>query len=292
MPWESSPPFPAATLTPAGYPVPERACDTHAHVFGPAQRYPAAAGARYTHPPNADAVDYRGVRARLRLGRGVLVQPSYYRFDNRRLLDALAGEADLRGVAMIDHSASPPDLAEWHRRGVRGLRVDLFREQALGGGLDGMRAALRSLADLAAGVGWSLDLYAPGAVVARLVPELAALPVSVTIAHMGYLHPGTEEAADFGEFIARAAAAPNLWIKLTGSYRLAPPAGQWGVDDMAKALVSVMADRLLWGTDWPHVLADAQDTGLLLHRLADWCVGERLRRRILVENPARLYWAA
>lgn len=291
MVWKSEPPFPAVALTRTSYPVSEEACDTHAHVFGPAPGFPSAADARYSHPPEADAARYAEVRLRLGLRRGVLVQPSYYRFDNQCLLHALDGApSDLRGVAMIDPFAPAPDLAGWHRRGVRGLRVDLFREQALGRGLDDMRKSIDRLASLAAPLGWSLDLYAPGTLVGALVEHLAALPVAASIAHMGYMHPGTEEAAMFGATVARAAASSNLWIKLTGTYRLAPAREQRGVDEMAKALVAVMPQRLLWGSDWPHVLADPVDTGALLQRLYDWCPDERVRNGILAENPARLYW--
>lgn len=291
MIWQSEPPLPPAALTVPSFEVPAGACDAHAHVFGPAQRYPAVAEARYSHPARADAQDYLQLRRHLGVQRAVLVQPSYYRFDNRCLLDALATDpANLRGVAMIDPHEAAPDLAGWHRRGVRGLRADLFREQALGHGLGEMRAALKKLADLAAGLGWSLDLYAPGTLVAALAGDLAALPSPVSVAHMGYFHPGTDEASLFGPFVERAAASPNLWVKLTGTYRLASATGQDRVDRMAQALVAAVPERLLWGSDWPHVLADPADTGSLLARMASWCDDASVRNRILAENPARLYW--
>jgi 2-pyrone-4,6-dicarboxylate lactonase len=191
---------------------------------------------------------------------------------------------------MIDHEGALPDLADWHRRGVRGLRVDLFREQALGRSLVQMRAVLTKLADLTATRSWSLDLYAPGTLVAALLSHLTVLPSPVSIAHMGYFHPGTEEASLFKAFVECAASSSNLWVKLTGSYRLAPTAEQHGVGEMARALAATLPERLLWGSDWPHVLVDPVDTGLLLARLALWCGDARVRNRILAENPARLYW--
>ncbi len=293
MVWQSQPPFPAEALTAPAFEMPARACDAHAHVFGPATRYPCVADARYSHPARTDTEDYVRLRQRLRTPRAVLVQPSYYRFDNRCLLDALASDSsNVRGVAMIDHEGVVPDLADWHRRGVRGLRVDLFREQALGRSLAQMGAALAKLAELAAAQGWSLDLYAPGSLVAELMDHLAALPSPVTIAHMGYFHPDTDEASLFDTFVERAARASNLWIKLTGSYRLASPAAQHRVDDMARTLVAALPERLLWGSDWPHVLADPTDTGLLLARMDLWCSDLRARNRILSEHPSRLYWGS
>lgn len=291
MTWQSEPPFGAEALRPPSFSVPNLACDTHAHVFGPPDRYPCAAGARYTHPPRTQTRDYRALLARLGVRRGVLVQPSYYRFDNSCLLDALAEDpGNLRAVAMIDRSAPLPDFADWHRRGVRGLRADLFRAQQNGQSIEAMHAELESLAAIAASHGWSLDLYAPGAAVHALAPQLAALPVPVSVAHMGYFHPDNGEMAMWRAFVATAKAAPNLWIKLTGTYRLALPGGQDAVDAMAKALVTACPERLLWGSDWPHVLAHPVDTGVLLERLATWCPDERVRARILVENPAQLYW--
>jgi predicted TIM-barrel fold metal-dependent hydrolase len=289
--WKSEAPFPPSALTRPSFNVPALACDTHAHVFGSPDRYPPAPAARYTHPPQTDTADYRAVRARLGMQRGVLVQPSYYAFDNSCMLDALAAEpANLRGVAMIDASAALPDLDDWHRRGVRGLRADLFRAQALGRGLDDMWEELKVLAAIARERGWSLDLYAPGTAVGPLATKLAAFPVAVSVAHMGYFHPSAEESAMFPAFLATAKAASNLWIKLTGTYRLAPPDQQSLVDSMARTLVDACPDRLLWGSDWPHVLAHPVDTGILLQRLASWCPDERARARILVENPAHLYW--
>lgn len=291
MTWRSEPPFAAAALTRPSFFVPALACDAHAHVFGVPHRYPPAAGARYTHPPEAGASEYSEVLARLGMRRGVLVQPSYYRYDNSCMLDALAGDdADLRAVAMIDPAAPLPDLDDWHRRGVRGLRMDLFRAQALGRGVEAMFGELEALAGIARKRGWSLDLYAPGTAVDALAPKLAELPVPVSVAHMGYFHPNAEESAMFRAFLATAKAASNLWIKLTGTYRLAPPGGQAAVDRMARALVDACPQRLLWGSDWPHVLAHPLDTGILLQRLATWCPDERLRSCILVENPAQLYW--
>jgi predicted TIM-barrel fold metal-dependent hydrolase len=291
MTWQSAPPFPASALTRPSFFVPALACDTHAHVFGRPEHYPPAAGARYTHPPQAETSDYKAVLARLGVRRGVLVQPSYYRFDNTCMLDALAADApNLRGVAMIDPSAPLPDLDDWHRRGVRGLRMDLFRAQALGRSPEAIFDELEALSGIAAARGWSVDLYAPATAVDALAAKLAALPVAVSVAHMGYFHPNVEEGAMFRAFIAAAKAAPNLWIKLTGTYRLAPPGGQREVDSMARALVDACAERLLWGSDWPHVLAHPLDTGALLQRLATWCPDERARSRILVENPAQLYW--
>ena len=292
MPWQSQPPFPAASLTPPSFAVPDLACDTHAHVFGPPQRYPAVTEARYTHPPKSETGDYAGVLRRLGVRRAVLVQPSYYRFDNRCMLDALdADPVNLRGVAMIDPAGALPDLDDWHRRGVRGLRMDLFLAQAQGRSADEMFTALEEMAGIAAARGWSVDLYCPGRAAHALAGRLGRLPVPISIAHMGYLHPGTDEEALFPEFVAALSRAPNVRVKLTGSYRLAPAAAQSGVDRMAKALVAALPDRVLWGSDWPHVLADPVDTGALLARLAGWCPDEQVRRRLLADLPAELYWS-
>lgn len=292
IPWTSQPPYPAATLTQPSFAVPDLACDTHAHVFGALERYPAVSDARYSHPTKTETADYGDVLKRMGLRRGVLVQPSYYRFDNRCLLDALDTDpVNLRGVAMIDPAAPLPDLDDWHRRGVRGLRMDFFLAQAQGRSAGEMFAGLQEMADIAAARRWSVDLYTPGRAAHALASRLAKLPVPVSVAHMGYLHPGTEEEALFPEFLAAVAAAPNVRIKLTGSYRLGPAAAQPGVDRMAKALVAALPERLLWGSDWPHVLADPLDTGALLDRLAAWCPDARARNRILADNPAELYWS-
>jgi predicted TIM-barrel fold metal-dependent hydrolase len=107
-------------------PPPPDACDTHAHVFGPASRFPYADDRSYT-PPDAPLEKYLGMLDAIGFARGVLVQGSAHGRDNSAMLDALAQRPDrLRGVAVADADISPGELCEWNRLGVRALRFKPF----------------------------------------------------------------------------------------------------------------------------------------------------------------------
>ncbi len=55
--------------------------------------------------------------------------------------------------------------------------------------------------------------------------------------------------------------------------------------------MSTRADRLIWGSDWPHLPDGQRDTGELLNLLADWAPDEADRQRILAEAPDRLFFS-
>src|SRR5450755_2556992 len=112
--------------TPPKIPLPPDACDTHAHVFGPASKFPYAADRSYT-PPDAPLEKYLGMLDAVGFARGVLVQGSAHGGDNSAMLDALQRRPDrLRGVAVADADVSPAGLRGWNRLGVKGLRFNHF----------------------------------------------------------------------------------------------------------------------------------------------------------------------
>jgi len=259
------------------------------HVFGPADRYPPSGEARYTLPL-ATGRDYTATALALGLRRAVLVQPSFYEEDNRCLLDALRQPAgDWRGIVMAPLETPLSILRSWHELGVRGLRLDLFKARASGLPESAIHDLLARAGRLAQRLEWSVDLYVPGSLCHDALPVIATMPCPVSIAHMGYVtRDDAEDGVHEEPFVARLAASGNIWVKLTGPYRL-EQADTGHADRMAAALIDAMPDRLLWGTDWPHVMAPPQDSGALLNRLATWCPTAAVSRRILVDNPCRLY---
>src|SRR5690349_1943502 len=107
-------------------PLPPGACDTHAHVFGPSDRFPYAADRSYT-PPDAPLATYLGMLDTIGFARGVLVQGSAHGADNSAMLDALMRTPDrLRGVAVADGNVPASELRAWHAAGVRALRFNHF----------------------------------------------------------------------------------------------------------------------------------------------------------------------
>lgn len=271
--------------------LPRGACDCHAHILGPARVHPYAPQRVYT-PPDCLLPDYERMLAALGLERAVLVQPSVYARDNTVLLEALArGGGRYRGVAVVDREITDAELARLDAHGVRGVRVnvvDVPGRRPGGLPLEELRALARRVAPL----GWHLELLLHVDEFPELDRVLAGFPVDVVLGHLGYMKAGRGVADPGFRALLRLLGAGRCWIKLTGPYRLsAAPLPYADVAPLAHALAEARPDRLLWGSDWPHVMlrgAMPNDADLL-ELLAGWLPGEALRRRVLAENPAALY---
>jgi predicted TIM-barrel fold metal-dependent hydrolase len=278
---------------PPKIPTPPNACDTHAHVFGPASRFPYAAGRSYT-PPDAPLAKYIAMLDTLGFARGVLVQGSAHGRDNSAMLDALAACPDrLRGVAVADKSTPAAELRRLDALGVRGLRFNhFFRGGKLhyggGVGVDDATAMAGALADL----GWHVQLWIDAKDLPGIAHVLAAWPVDVVIDHMGRTdaHAGIDTPGF--QALLRLVGDNRCWVKLSGAHRLCDDWPDYApARPFHEALVRSNPERLIWGTDWPHPRIEAHmpNAGDLLDLFNAWTPDAALRRRILVDNPARLY---
>lgn len=288
----SAPPCAAPDFAPStpALRLPPGAWDCHAHVIGPLSRYPLSPQRVYT-PPDCIAADYRAMLAAVGVQRAVLVQPSVYGFDNGLLIDTLRGDPHhLRGVAVVPFDVDDADLRRLHDAGVRGARVNLVDRHDRGGGLG--LPGLESLAHRVAPMGWHLELLAHVDEHAAELESLGELDVPVVFGHFGYLSIG--KGADDPGFAAllRLMQAGRAWVKFTGPYRLTRDGLPYAdTDDLAAALREAAPDRIVWGTDWPHVMLkgtmpnDAQ----LVDLLSRWLPDAALREQVLVRNPAALY---
>ncbi|MGZ5852263.1 MAG: amidohydrolase family protein [Hyphomicrobium sp.] len=270
------------------WPLPANACDCHAHLFGPFDRFPVPA------EPNSKSVlapfdDYRRMLDAVGFTRAAVVQPSAYRQDCRALLSALRQDSKrLRGVAIKDRHVSDRELSDLHDAGVRGLRFNelVGRGSSIGiGEFEHLAPRLREL-------GWHAQIYAACEGIAAALPALLSHRIPVVIDHLARVGP-SERTIDDPAFQAVLAALKDggIWIKLT-AYRNGrnPPC----FDDVRvfhDAFVNANPDRLLWGSDWPFLSAldDPPDTGRLLDVLGDWVSDAAVRRKILVTNPETLY---
>ena len=286
--WTIEPLRPVETVTPPAFAMPPLACDSHMHVFGPTDIYPSSSNAKYAKP-DGGLPEYRALAERLQIARMVFVQASFYGTDNRCILDAMAQCGDrARAVVFLPDDAGPALLDDFHARGVRGIRLDLFKANAAGFSAEEVLGRMRRAGLLAKPLSWHLEFYSPGRWIRALVPHLATLDVDWCVNHMGYMTAGeglTE--VDFQAFVA--VLRRRGWVKLTGAYRVSEDGPDERPDTMARALIAAAPDRTVWGTDWPHVPRGSRDTGALLNRLALWCPDPSLRNRILADNPARLY---
>jgi predicted TIM-barrel fold metal-dependent hydrolase len=279
--------------TPPKIPLPPKACDTHAHVFGPASQFAYADDRSYT-PPDAPLAKYLAMLATLGFTRGVLVQGSAHGRDNAAMLDTLAREPErLRGVAVADAATPEKELRRWHTLGVRGLRFNhFFRGGQLhyrgGVPLDDARA----LAPVMRELGWHLQLWIDVKDLDDTIPVLQALGLTVVIDHMGRTEASAGTSAPGFQRLLRLVADGGCWVKLSGAHRISRKTPDYpDARPFLEALVRANPDRLVWGGDWPHPRMDEAmpDAGHLLDLFQEWTPDAETRRRILVDNPARLY---
>lgn len=274
--------------------APANACDSHFHVFGPADRYPYAGDLRY-RPPSAPLSDYLALAKTLGIARMVFVQPSAYGRDNRCMLDAMreVGIVLCRGVVDIDDDVDDESLRAMDAIGVRAVRINVSPvKQREPGFARTMVDRIRRLDARCAALGWHLDFLGPGWLTEELLPTLAELECHHTLAHLGMFlakdgptQPGFERLLDL-----MSRGARRTWVKLTGSYRMSARADFADVTPMARAAIAAAPDRVIWGSDYPHLsFADRVGSVELFDKLLEWAPAEGDRRRILVENPEALF---
>jgi predicted TIM-barrel fold metal-dependent hydrolase len=269
-----------------GTALPAGACDCHAHVFGPQERFPYLPNAAYI-PPDALPSDFAGMLTAIGCRRGVLVQPSVYGTDNRCMVAALtAGAFDFRGVAVIDETAADAELEALHRAGVRGVRINVASKTA---GLS-MAAAPRLAARIKP-LGWHLQFFLRIVESPTFAEEIARLPVPCVIDHFAHVHAADGVGSPAFQTLLRLARLDHIWFKLIGPYRISTQGPLYpDVAPLAQALASAAPDRSVWGTDWPHPnTASMPNDGDLADALAAWLPDPAARQKILVDNPARLY---
>ena len=270
--------------------VPANACDVHAHVCGEEARYPFIEARLYTPPP-APVQEYRHMLDTLGLARGVLVQPSIYGTDNRAMLDALATDPQrLRGVAVVPFDAGVAEIERLHAAGVRGVRCNIVDLKDNKGQLP--LEALRALAARVKPYGWHVEFLMHVDEFPDLDLQLKDFPVEVVFGHLGYVNTSRGlETAGF-KALLRLMRDGRAWVKLTAPYRLTLSAMPYpDTDAFAQVLVAEAGGRLMWGSDWPHVFIKTAmpNDGDLFDTFARWVPDAALRKRILVDNPARVY---
>ena len=272
------------------YTPPAGAVDAHCHVFGPADRFPFSAKAKYL-PQDAGPDMLFGLRDRLGFARNVIVQASCHGTDNAATLDAIAqSDARARGVAVVDPAIGEAELAVLHDGGIRGIRFNFLKRLVDDAPKDRFLDVAGRLP-----VGWHVVVYFEADILVELRPFLDAIPVPLVIDHMG--RPDVTQGpdgADMRAFRALLDSRDDVHFKATCPDRLDPAGAPW--DHFARAVAPLVADypdRALWGTDWPHPnMQDAiPDDGALVDMIPRIAPTAELQRKMLIDNPMRLYWA-
>lgn len=275
---------------PPAHALPAKACDCHAHICGPAAKFPYAPGRIYT-PPDALPADYIALLETLGIERAVLVQPSVYGADNTVLLAALAqlGEK-ARGVAVVTDEVNEAELERLHALGVRGVRFNLVDVTEPSATLPLDRA--RVLAERIRPLGWHMEFLVHVDDAPDLDAQFANFPVELVFGHLGYFRPGQSPDIPGFQALLRLMAGGRAWVKLTGPYRISALGVPYSdTDPFARALFGAAPDRLVWGSDWPHVMVKGAmpNDGDLCDILRHWAGNDGMLRKVLIDNPQRLY---
>jgi predicted TIM-barrel fold metal-dependent hydrolase len=268
--------------------LPAGACDTHCHVFGPADRFPFSPDRAYT-PDDAPKERLAALHELLGISRTVFVQASCHGFDNSAMLDAIAHAPETsRGIAQIEMDCSHEEIARLHEGGVRGARFNFMTRISPMPDtteIDGLLSRIKPF-------GWHAVLHFDSHLIPALAPWMRQLDMPFVIDHMGRLLAVDAHGPNHLALLELVSSCENAWVKISGAERgsaAGPPFAD--MTAIARSLAEAAPDRTLWGTDWPHPVLSGPmpDDGQLVDLLADFVPDEAVRHRVLVDNPARLY---
>lgn len=272
--------------------LPPGAVDAHCHVFGPADKFPFAPERKYT-PCDATKDQLFALRDHLGFDKNVIVQSTCHGNDNRAMLDALAhSNGRARGVASVGLNVTDAELQAMHAAGVRGTRFNFVKRL-----VDVTpREVLVEIANRIAPLGWHVVVYFEAQDLPEFWDFFTTLPTTVVVDHMG--RPDASKPIDgpeFELFLKLLRENPNIWSKVSCPDRLSK-VGPDGYDDVvpfARRIIETFPDRVLWGTDWPHpnMTTHMPDDGKLVDFVPKIATTPELQRKLLVDNPTRLYWS-
>jgi predicted TIM-barrel fold metal-dependent hydrolase len=275
--------------TPA-YKLPAGACDAHCHVFGPADRFPYAPDRSYT-PPDAPVEDLRRVHAAIGVERAVIVQASCHGTDNTAMVDAIGRSGGAyRGIAIVDGNITDAGLEELDRGGVRGVRFNFVKHL---GGTPDLEVFDRVL-DRIRPLGWHVVLHLDAGDILEHAERISRIKVPFVIDHMGRVQAKNGLEQEPFRRLLKLMRNELAWVKICGPERVSSAGAPFhDAVPFARQLAEAAPDRTLWGTDFPHpnIAGDMPNDGDLVDLLALAVEDETARRKILIDNPDRLYWA-
>jgi predicted TIM-barrel fold metal-dependent hydrolase len=260
-------------------------------VFGPGDVFPYAPDRAYT-PPDAPFEGLRTLHRTLGIERAVIVHASCHGTDMAVTLDAIARSGGAyRGVAVVKGDITDSELDGLHAGGIRGVRFNFVRH--LGGtpDLDVFDHVVARVERL----GWHVVLHLDAGDILDHAARIAALRIPFVIDHMGRVRAKDGLAQAPFQRLLDLMRNPLAWVKICGAERVSSAGAPFrDAVPFARALLAAAPDRVLWGTDWPHpnIAGDMPNDGDLVDLLAEVTDDDALRRKVLVDNPARLYFAA
>jgi predicted TIM-barrel fold metal-dependent hydrolase len=267
---------------------PPLACDAHCHIFGPGSKFPYSKDAAY-EPPDSPFEALQVLHRKLGLERAVIVHASCHGSDMRATLDGIArSKGAYRGTAIIDEQYTEKDFQRMHDGGIRAVRFNFVKH--LGGRPD-MQFFQRTIQRIRQ-MGWHLILHLDATDLMEFEDLFKRVPVPMVIDHMGRVKAAAGLEQQPFKILLSSLKNEHVWVKICGAERVSsmgPPFTD--AVPFAQALIAAAPDRILWGTDWPHpnVGAHMPNDGDLVDLFAQMAPDPAMQRKILVENPARLY---
>jgi D-galactarolactone isomerase len=266
--------------------VPAGTCDTHMHFYD--SRYTALPGTPL--PADASVADYRQVMDWLGIERVVIVQPNAYGDDNRLTMDSVAalGTDIARAIAVVKPGVSEDELDRLTKAGACGARIMALHGGTVG--LDQMDAVAAQVHPF----GWHVIVQINGRDFPDHEAQLLRLPGIFVIDHVGkFIDPVAPDDPAFRSLL-RLLETGRCYVKISAPYETSKTGGPAyeDVGELAKALIHAAPDRMLWASNWPHAQAAKfgyPNDATLLDLLLDWAPDETAIRKMLVDNPARLY---
>jgi predicted TIM-barrel fold metal-dependent hydrolase len=290
----------AQPSTPVNFDVPAGAVDTHTHIHGDPAKFPLFAGRTYTPEP-ASPEEMAALHKALHIQRVVIVTPSVYGPDNSATLFGIKARGnDARGVAVIDDKTTDSDLDAFDKAGIRGIRINLATSGVTDPNIG--RTRLQKAIERIKSRGWHIQVYADAPVIVAVKDLIATAPMPIVFDHFGgaVADLGLEQPG-FPDLLALVKAG-KAYVKISGAYRLSKNGPDYpDAAPFAKALIAANSDRIIWGSDWPHPNSSSGkpateltplyqiDDGRLFNQLPVWAPDAAIRKKILVDNPVKLY---
>jgi predicted TIM-barrel fold metal-dependent hydrolase len=288
--------------TPVNFEVPAGACDCHTHIHGDPEKFPFFSGRVYTPEP-ASPEEMAALHKALHIERVVIVTPSVYGTDNSATLFGMKFRGNTaRGVAVIDDKTPESDLDSMAQAGIRGIRINLatsgVNDPSVG------RQRLQAAIARVKARGWHVQIYTNLPLVSSIKDLVASSPVPVVFDHFGGADAALGLEQPGWSDLVELVKSGHAYVKISGAYRLSKQAPDFpDAVPFAKSLIGANADRIVWGTDWPHPNSVTPpgkkptdltplyqiDDGRLLNQLPIWAADADVRKKILVDNPVRLY---
>jgi 2-pyrone-4,6-dicarboxylate lactonase len=273
---------------PPRFKPPPKSCDAHCHIFGPGHLFPYHPSSTY-EPPDAGKDRLQALHRVLGIERAVLVQASCHGPDNRAMLDAIATSGGAyRGVCIATSTFTDRDFEELHAGGVRGVRFNFVTHLGGAPDLDAMQQILARVKTL----GWHLIIHVNAEDLVAFESFFSTIDMPIVVDHMGRVPCDQGTGQQAFQILRSFMRRENWWCKICGAERISragPPFHD--AIPFARELIALAPDRILWGTDFPHpnITRWMPNDGDLLDLVALMIEDEALQKKILVENPARLY---